>query len=102
MSSASSIPDMHESATRINVDGGGDDEVYELYDAEEREAGAVPEHIALNYDMSTLGSYCSMCDNKAPMCRELIDSLHQYSEALGDLAKWGSGKYDRCHITLHV
>lgn len=89
---SSSNLNMQEIATRNNIDVGGDDEVYQLYDAEERVAGGVPEHIALNNDMSTLGSDCSMWDNKDLMCRELIDSLHQYSEAVGDLAKW-SGKY---------
>jgi hypothetical protein len=58
----------------------------------ERIAETVPEHIAMNNDMSTLGSDCSMCGNAQSTCRELIDSLHQYSEAVGDLAKW-SGKY---------
>jgi hypothetical protein len=41
---------------------------------------------------STIGSDCSRCGIAKSMSRDLVESLHHYSDAVGDCAKW-SGKY---------
>jgi hypothetical protein len=50
---------------------------------------------------STIGSDCSFCGVAKSMGRELIESLHHYSDAVGDLAKW-SGRYMTGVTTLSM
>jgi hypothetical protein len=52
------------------------------------------------YD-STIGSDCSCCGVAKSMSRALMKSLHHYSDAVGDLAKW-SGKYMTGVATLSM